>query len=591
MFCECPKSDAEWTLDPHTSGASDLFNGNSLAIWIYDADSLKFLDANDSAVSQYGYAREEFLQLTLTDLIVSVQETPTSQFDRHLYPNLNIQKHSRSNGSQIEVAIRSNDVVYRGRPCKLIIAEDLTERRTLDAELLQMANHDALTELPNRTLLADRMAQSLATAQRLKHKTAMISIDLDHFKKINDGYGHAIGDAYLKYVAQLLTGRLRGMDTVARMGGDEFTIILGEVDTVRSAGYVGKLLLKALNNPATIGGYSFQPSASLGIAVYPDHGSDMDEVWRCADAAMFRAKRAGGNRYLVAGPNACTLADDNAALDKHLHDVLKDKHPQLQYQPQYSLQQKLCGMEALLRLPDTGHGYSSPDRLVARAEDNGTIYPIGQCVVEEVCRQIQEWKALTGSTVRVAMNISPWQLMRQEFASDVAACLSRWNLDPSCLEMEIPEQSIVNADEIYKQMMELHELGIRLTVDEFGTGYSSLQHLHRLPIAALKIGRTLVQRILDSSGNYPMVNAIIAIGHSMKMEVIAAGVEREEQRHLLERLGCDSMQGYLFSKPAHPADLLKVIISTARDSQTVRRIDPYSMRRPVPNRDANPMRA
>ena len=192
---------------------------------------------------------------------------------------------------------------HQGRPCKLVIAEDVTERRHVDAELLQMAHHDALTGLPNRTLLSDRMNQAQSTAQRLKHKTAVISIDLDHFKKVNDWYGHAIGDAYLKHVAGLLTSRLRGMDTVARMGGDEFAIVLGEISTVESAALVGKMLLQALNKPTVIGGYTIQPRGSLGIAIYPDHGTDMDEVWRCADAAMYRAKRAGGNRYIVAGPD------------------------------------------------------------------------------------------------------------------------------------------------------------------------------------------------------------------------------------------------------------------------------------------------
>ena len=167
------------------------------------------------------------------------------------------------------------------------------------------------------------MAQALSTAQRLKHKTAVISIDLDHFKKVNDWYGHAIGDAYLKHVAGLLTSRLRGMDTVARMGGDEFTIVLGEISTVESAGLVGKMLLQALNKPTVIGGYTIQPRGSLGIAIYPEHGSDMDEVWRCADAAMYRAKRAGGNRYIVAGPDASSSADDSAALDKRLREMLE----------------------------------------------------------------------------------------------------------------------------------------------------------------------------------------------------------------------------------------------------------------------------
>jgi diguanylate cyclase (GGDEF)-like protein/PAS domain S-box-containing protein len=592
MRSDVPNNRDELTSESPISEVSILFSGNPLAIWIYDANSLQFLDANESALSQYGYSREDFLKLILTDILVPAQQTAESEEHRRGYQHSNIlHRHLRSDGTHIEVAIRSNDVAYRGRQCKLVIAEDVTERRNIDAELLQMAHHDALTGLPNRTLLSDRMAQALITAQRLSHKTAVVSIDLDHFKKINDWYGHAIGDAYLKHVAGLLTSRLRGMDTVARMGGDEFAIVLGEVTTVKSAGLVGEMLLQALNKPTIIGGYTFKPGASLGIAVFPDHGADMDEVWRCADAAMFRAKRAGGNRYIVAGPDPCTPADDNAALDTHLRNILDSDRLLLHYQLQYFPNDKLRGMEALLRLPDTGQGYTSPDRFIARAEDNGMIYPIGRCVVEEVCRQLEQWNKVTVPPIRVAVNVSPSQLMRKEFASEVAASLSKWGIDPACLEMEITERAILNFDDIRVEMWELYAMGIRFAVDDFGTGYSSLQHLHRLPISTVKIDRSFVQRLCDSSGSYPIVKAIIAVGHSMKMEVIAEGVEHEEQRLILERLGCDGMQGYLFSKPVCPEEITKIIGAVHKDEQPARRIAPRSVRQPVPTRATGSMTA
>jgi diguanylate cyclase (GGDEF)-like protein len=494
-----------------------------------------------------------------------------------------------SDGTQIEVAVRSNDVSYRGRQCKLVIAEDITERRHVDAELLQMAHHDALTGLPNRTLLIDRMAQALTTAQRLKHKTAVISIDLDHFKKVNDWYGHAIGDAYLKHVAGLLTSRLRGMDTVARTGGDEFAIVLGELGTVESAGLVGKMLLQALNKPTVIGGYTIQPRGSLGIAIFPDHGADMDEVWRCADAAMYRAKRAGGNRYVVAGPDSSSAADDNAALDKHLRDILEKERLLLHYQLQYTPKDKLRGMEAFLRLPDTGQGYVSPDRMIARAEDNGMIYPVGRCVVEEVCRQLDQWKKVTPSPLRIAVNVSPSQLMRKEFASEVGDSLSKWKIDPACLEMEITERAILNFDEISTEIQELSAMGIRFAVDDFGTGYSSLQHLHRLPISTVKIDRSFVQRLCDSSSSYPIVKAIIAVGHSMKMEVIAEGVEQEEQRLILDRLGCDGMQGYLFAKPVSPEEITKLVGAVHKGAEATHKTTPPSIRQPVSARHTRPL--
>jgi diguanylate cyclase (GGDEF)-like protein/PAS domain S-box-containing protein len=580
MRSDVPQEQDKLAAESPISAVSILFNGNPLAVWIYDANTFQFLDANESALSQYGYTREAFLKLTLKDIVLSTQQpSAETESDTLAGSQANmVQRHLRSDGTQIDVAVRSNDVAHAGTACKLVIAEDVTERRHVDAELIQMAHHDALTGLPNRMLLSDRMAQALSTAQRLKHKTAVVSIDLDHFKKVNDWYGHAIGDQYLKHVAGLLTSRLRGMDTVARMGGDEFSIVLGEISTVESAGLVGKMLLQALNKPTVIGGYTIQPRGSLGIAIYPDHGADMDEVWRCADAAMYRAKRAGGNRYIVAGPDASNSADDSAALDQRLREMLEKERLLLHYQLQYSPNDALRGMEAFLRMPDLGQGFVSPDRIIARAEDNGMIYPVGRCVVEEVCRQMDSWKTVSTSAMRVAVNVSPSQLMRKEFASEVADSLAKWKIDPSWLEMEITERAILNYDEISTEMHELSGMGVRFAVDDFGTGFSSLQHLHRLPISTVKIDRSFVQRLCDSSSSYPIVKAIIAVGHSMKMEVIAEGVEHEEQRTILDRLGCDGMQGYLFAKPVSPEEIAKTLVTAHHNNDPDQKISPPSIR-------------
>ncbi|MGA7158350.1 MAG: EAL domain-containing protein [Acidobacteriaceae bacterium] len=585
-----PQERDELTPETPISEVSILFNGNPLAIWIYDASTFQFLDANESALSQYGYSREEFLQLTLSDLALANAQPREAEDAQGGATGVVVHRHLRSDGTQIDVTVRSNDVVHRGRACKLVIAEDVTERRSVNAELIQMAHHDALTGLPNRALLTDRMAQAQSTAQRLKHKSAIVSIDLDHFKKVNDWYGHAIGDLYLKHVAGLLTSRLRGMDTVARMGGDEFAIVLGEINTAESAGLVGKMLLQALNKPTVIGGYTIQPRGSLGIAIYPDHGSDMEEVWRCADAAMYRAKRAGGNRYVVAGPDASSTADDSAALDKQLREMLEKDRIMLHYQLQYGANDRLRGMEAFLRLPDSEEGYLGPDRIIARAEDNGMIYPVGRCVVEEVCRQLDHWKKHTAAPLRVAVNVSPSQLMRKEFASEVAASLAKWKINPSCMEMEITERAILNIDEISTEMQELAHIGVRFAVDDFGTGYSSLQHLHRLPISTVKIDRSFVQRLCDSSSSYPIVKAIIAVGHSMKMEVIAEGVEHDEQKQILDRLGCDGMQGYLFAKPVSPEEISKLLLTSPKDAEGGHKIAPLTIRQ-APARNVRTMTA
>jgi diguanylate cyclase (GGDEF)-like protein/PAS domain S-box-containing protein len=286
-----------------------LFEGNPLAIWIYDLESLRILDANESAAAQYGYAREEFIALHMSDMLPPDLSAAFDNARDEIQPTDMIHIHVKKDGTQIQVMLRVNNLIYRGRPSRLVVAEDVTERRTAHAQLLLMAHYDPLTRLPNRTLLSDRMTQAFSAAKRLGHKTAFICIDLDHFKEINDSSGHAVGDECLKYVARLLTGRLRGMDTVSRTGGDEFTVVLGELENVLSADRVGQMLLQAFRKPAEFGEYKIQVSSSIGIAIYPDHGADVAEVWRRADAAMYRSKRAGGNRY--------TLATLEADLEAH----------------------------------------------------------------------------------------------------------------------------------------------------------------------------------------------------------------------------------------------------------------------------------
>ncbi len=251
MRSDVPQERGANTAEEPISAVSILFNGNPLAIWIYDAVTLQLLDANESALKQYRYSREDFLQLKLDDLVLSGSGKGEGggRGSKDCSDN-EVQRHLRSDGTQMNVAVRSNELCHLGRPCKLVIAEDITERWHVNAELIQMAHHDGLTGLPNRTLLGDRMSQAMTTAQRLGHRTAVICVDLDDFKKVNDWYGHAVGDEHLKHVAGLLTSRLRGMDTVARLGGDEFAIVLGEISSLESAGLVGKMLLQTLNKPA-----------------------------------------------------------------------------------------------------------------------------------------------------------------------------------------------------------------------------------------------------------------------------------------------------------------------------------------------------
>ena len=525
-----------------------LFAGNPLPIWIHDAKSLRFLEVNESAEDQYGYSREEFLSLTLND--IRLRQEHSEELQNNCADPGNI--HLKKDGTQIHVKTCSNDVSFRGREATFVVAEDITERRHLHAQLVKLAHHDALTGLPNRTLLAQRMKHGFAAARERGHRAAIICLDLDRFKQVNDRYGHAIGDECLKRVGTMLTRRLRGMDTVARTGGVEFTIVLGEVESVAAAGIVARALLQAFSAPMEIEGHKIVLGASMGVAVYPDHGTDGTQLWKTADAAMYRAKRAGGSRHFLVGGDMTTAAAESLGVDTHMRAMLLERGFQLQYQLQYKLNGEIRGVEALLRLPHPLLGTISPNRFIAIAEENGLIHSLGKWVLEEACRQLMLWNVQRELPVCIAINISPLQLMRPDFLAEVQQVISESGIDPKWLEMEITERVVLNVDEIAKRMTELAEMGIRFAVDDFGTGYSSLQHLHRLPISTLKIDGSFVQQLCESSRSYSLVKSIIAMGHSLHMEVIAEGVEHQDQMQVLRELDCDCIQGFLLSRPAPP---------------------------------------
>jgi diguanylate cyclase (GGDEF)-like protein/PAS domain S-box-containing protein len=528
-----------------------LFDGNPLPMWIYDVRSLRFLEVNDSAVRQYGYSREEFLSLTIND-IRPPQDVPVVSLDGSAGDSDKAWINVKKDGTQIYVRIRANDVRFRGKQGRYVVAEDVTERRNLQAELLRLAHHDGLTGLPNRTLFEQRMSQAFEAAQRRGYRAGIICLDLDRFKQVNDWYGHAIGDECLKEVGTMLTRRLRGMDTVARTGGEEFTIVLGEVESVAAAGIVAKALLQVFTSPIEIEGHKIVIGASMGVAVYPDHGTDGSELWRSADAAMYRAKRSGGNRHVSVASDFATAAVESSGVETHMREMLRVGGFRLNYQLQYRMNGEIRGMEALLRLPHPNLGYVSPDRFIPIAEDNGLIHPLGKWVIEEACRQLTLWNSNRKTPVCIAVNVSPLQLMRSDFAAEVKEIISRSGIEPAWLEMEITERVVLNFDEIAKRVEQLAAIGIRFAVDDFGTGYSSLQHLHRLPISTLKIDRSFVHQLSESSRSYSIVKALIAMGHSLQMEVIAEGVETEDQMQVLRKLSCKCVQGFLLSRPSPP---------------------------------------
>jgi diguanylate cyclase (GGDEF)-like protein/PAS domain S-box-containing protein len=542
-----------------------LFDGNPHPMWITDLETHAFLKVNHSAELHYGYRQDEFLVMTLRD-ITPPEDVP--ELERRLKDVTEATfisgpwTHVKKDGSRFQVETASHSILFEGCRARFTLTQDVTERQQLHDRLLHQANHDALTGLPNRLLLKDRMEQTLASAARHGNLAAVVCLDLDRFKQINDTYGHAVGDLCLKKLADRLCARLRASDTVARSGGEEFTVLLGGLTTTSDAELVVAELLTGIRQPFAVDGYNLEMSASIGIAIYPDDGTDSQALWRSADTAMYRAKHSGGNQYLFVSNEISASASEANEIELCMRSALKEGGFEVYYQPQYAIDGSLTGLEALLRLHHPVEGMISPHRFIPIAEESGLIVPIGNWALEEVCRHITEWQRLGLPPVRVALNVSPLQFMRSDFSLQVRAVLNAFQLDPGLIEIEMTETTVMRKlDEIARQMLDLSEIGVHFSVDDFGTGYSSLRHLHQLPIKTLKIDRSFIERIGDPNGTYAIVQAILSLAHSLEMQVVAEGVEREDQVQILRELKCDIIQGYVWGRPQPARSIPRLIIS------------------------------
>jgi diguanylate cyclase (GGDEF)-like protein len=404
------------------------------------------------------------------------------------------------------------------------------------------------------------MVQALASAARRGRKAAVMCLDLDRFKQINDTYGHAVGDLCLKQVAERLKSRLRAEDTVARSGGEEFTVVVGDLVSAEDATRVVEDLLSALRKPLIADQYPIDLTASFGIALYPDHGADAGELWKSADAAMYRVKRAGGNDYALVSQEISQSTTEANEIELFMRRAVKEGGLEVYYQPEYRADGTICGLEALLRLQHPKFGMVSPDRFIPIAEESGLIVPMGNWVLREVCRQSEEWRRRGLDVPRIAINVSPLQFMRMDFSRQVRQAVLETGVDPDRLEIEMTETTVMrNLDDLARQMRDLADLGVHFSVDDFGTGYSSLQHLHQLPIERLKIDRSFIERVCESNGTRALVEAILSLAHSLGLQVVAEGVEREEQAEALVAMKCDIMQGFLFAPPRQASDIPALI--------------------------------
>ncbi|OPY57860.1 MAG: Cyclic di-GMP phosphodiesterase Gmr [Pelotomaculum sp. PtaU1.Bin035] len=458
-----------------------------------------------------------------------------------------------STGKNYRTATDESRVVF--------VSRDITERQRYAETIRHQAFHDAVTGLPNRMLFKDRLTLAMAHAKRNKQMLGVLFLDLDRFKIVNDTLGHDVGDQLLKSVARRLTNYVREDDTIARFGGDEFTVLLPEITQAESVAKIAQKILEAIREPFNIDDHELYIATSIGIALYPNDGEDAETLLKNADTAMYRAKEKGKNNYQLYTPAMNARAFERLAMENGLRRALERGEFLVYYQPKVNINTgKIVGMEALVRWQTPDRGLIPPGEFIPLAEDTGLIVPIGEWVLRTACTQNKAWQDAGFTPMRVAVNLSARQFQLQDLVGVVSRVLKDTGLDPQWLELEITESvAMQNAEYAVKMLHELKEMGIQLAIDDFGTGYSSLSYLKRFPINKLKIDKSFVNEIGTALDNSAIASTVIVLGQSLKLGVVAEGVETEEQFDFLRLHQCDEMQGYLFGKPVPPEKFEKLL--------------------------------
>ncbi len=448
--------------------------------------------------------------------------------------------------------VRSPD----GRITHLVAAAvDISEHKANEARIHHLAHHDVLTDLPNRSLCMERLRMAVDQAQRSGHHVAVVFIDLDRFKTINDSMGHHVGDGLLRSVAERLLQAVRAGDTVSRLGGDEFVVVLGDVsDAEEVQRIVNERMVPLIRQPHLVAGAELVVSCSAGIALFPQDGRDIDHLMRHADAAMYQAKAAGRNLAMFFTPEFHAQAQQRLAIENALHHVTERGELALHYQPRLAaVGGAVLGVEALARWTHPQLGPVSPGEFIPIAEDTGQITALGGWILDEACRQHAEWRAMGLGAIPVSVNVSAIQLRDAGFAQRLQQALRTHGVDASMLEIELTETFLMDSTvATVERLQSLKALGVSLSVDDFGTGYSSLNYLHQFPIDKLKIDQSFVRDMLDDPADLAITQAIIGLGHTLGLGVVAEGVELEGEAELLRQAGCDELQGFLFARPMAP---------------------------------------
>lgn len=558
------KRRAEEELRESENKFRELFHNTNDAIFLNhvaeDGRIAEFLEANQMACRSLGYSREEFLGMSLERIIAPERLDETLEALRQLLAQGHASfetVHIARDGSKIPVEVNVRVFMLNRTRVALSVARDITERKRAEERIYHLAYYDTLTELPNRALFIDRVAWGIVQARRSQMAAAVIFLDLDRFSTINDTLGSEVGDRLLQGVAQRLTGSLRETDVAARVGGDDFAV-LALVAHAEDGARVAENLLEALRPAFEIDDHQLYVTASIGVSTYPYDGDDPHNLLKNAGAAMQLAKEQGGNSYQFFTPSMHTLGLKRLLLQSNLRRALERREFVLHYQPQVEAETgKTIAVEALIRWQNPERGLVAPGEFIPLAEDTGLIVPIGEWVLRTACSQCKSWQKLGFPQARVSINLSARQFQQPNLVQLIADALAGSKLDPNCLELELTENVVMkNPEQAAATLRRLKEIGVRISLDDFGTGYSSLSYLKNLPIDGLKIDRSFVRDLTSDPNDAAIIMAVITLAHSLKLKVIAEGVENEEQLSFLRLLRCDAVQGYFYSRPM-PAEAVR----------------------------------
>ena len=534
-----------------------LFEGNPVPMIVCSQDDERIISVNDAAIAHYGYARDDFQKLKISHVQAFESEAPWTGDQTNEERVARTWKHIKADGSLIDVAIYSRHLVFDDKPAVLLALMDITERKRAESRLAFMAQHDGLTGLPNRILLRQKLDELLVSTRRSGDKVAVLFIDLDNFKAINDTLGHAIGDKLLRGVTKRLKSSLREEDSVARLGSDEFAVVQAGIQRPEDIAFLARRLIDAVSEPYLFDGHTIVSGASIGIAIAP--GDDAEKLLKNADMALSRAKSEGNGTFSFFESEMDARAQTRRRIEIDLRDAIENSVLQPYYQPLVDLKSgRITGFEALVRWPHPERGMIPPGDFIPVAEETGLINAVGGLMLRRACMDAAKWP----DEVRVAVNLSPLQFRVGNLLSVVMDALKHSGLSPRRLELEITETLLLDkSDQVLATLHALRALGVRISMDDFGTGYSSLSYLRSFPFDKIKIDQSFVRDLDSNHDGQAIVRSIISLGKGLGVTITAEGVETEAELSSLRAEGCDEGQGFLFSRARPNNEITQLLLA------------------------------